>query len=471
MNIELIKNEFIKLKKEELQYLDNVAKISSNKTLSEREKLEIYRAVNHFEDQLIKIIKKLQSEIIKGRNLSENNFGLKDVIIEFDLSTDFLSSLKFPNEEYKKYTLNRLGIDSDTFKFKLAMSNIIHPHDWHWDTVLSIIQNNQTLKEKPIYIFCGYYDSYEDCYGPASLHSDGNIYGIYEHIYDSGQEEIPKKLMDDFEKDKLIIYSTKYVYPCEIREIFKEELLNTLNKSLNDCVIQTRNRIEKLNYIRSPEYKERVLLGKISELYKKVKGKLIKKEILYSGDFLAILSEIYKLPNGRVVKKEKIIKNNGKNSVIVIAITQDKKYIITFQNRIKDKQIAEFPSGYVEAGEEVIAAAKRELQEETGFISDDLFIVDEAYTSPGIDNSITYIVVANNCIKFDEKKIDGNELVSYGLFSEEELNYLISNNIMSGAINKLAYYNLISNVENCDFSRGNQRIYKKLRKKTNPFVN
>lgn len=61
--------------------------------------------------------------------------------------------------------------------------------------------------------------------------------------------------------------------------------------------------------------------------------------------------------------------------------------------------------------------------------------------------------------------------MSYGLFSEEELNYLISNNIMSGAINKLAYYNLISNVEDCDFSRGNQRIYKKLRKKTNPFVN
>ena len=37
MNCELIKNEFIKLKKEELNYIDNVAKTSSTKKLSEYE--------------------------------------------------------------------------------------------------------------------------------------------------------------------------------------------------------------------------------------------------------------------------------------------------------------------------------------------------------------------------------------------------------------------------------------------------
>ena len=74
-----------------------------------------------------------------------------------------------------------------------------------------------------------------------------------------------------------------------------------------------------------------------------------------------MLRETYKLPNGKVVNKEKIVKNNGKDSVIVIAINQDKEYIITFQNRIKDKLIAEFPAGYIEDGEDVIDDAKREL--------------------------------------------------------------------------------------------------------------
>ena len=222
-----------------------------------------------------------------------------------------------------------------------------------------------------------------------------------------------------------------------------------------------------MNYIRSPEYKEKILLDRINELYKKVKGKFIQKEVLYSGNFFQILRETYRLPNENIVSKEKIIKNAGKDSVIVIAITQDKEYIITIQNRINDKLIAEFPSGYIENNEDPIEAAKRELKEETGYISDDLFLVDEAYTFPGIDNSKTYIVIANNCIKTNEKNITGTELIDYGLFSEKELEYLINKNIINGAMNKLAYYNLINNVDDCNITyvNSNKKIYKKSREK------
>ena len=40
--------------------------------------------------------------------------------------------------------------------------------------------------------------------------------------------------------------SKRYVSSFEIRKIFEEELLNVKNKTLNDCVIQTKNRIEEL---------------------------------------------------------------------------------------------------------------------------------------------------------------------------------------------------------------------------------
>lgn len=326
------------------------------------------------------------------------------------------------------------------------------------------IQNNQQLIETPIYIFNGYYDYSEDCYGPCLGEPESYIYGRYENIYIKygGEQEIPKKEIDNFEKDKIIIHSKRYVKTFEIKKIFQEELLNIQNKTLNDCIIQTINRIEELNYTRSPEYKEKILLDRINELYKKVKGEFIQKEILYSGNFLQILKETYRLPNENIVEKEKVVKNKGKDSVIVIAITQDKEYIITFQNRIKDKIIAEFPAGYIENDENPLEAAKRELKEETSYISDDLFIVDEAYTSPGTDNSITYIIIANNCIKTDEKNVNGTELINYGLFSEKELEYLINKNIMNGAMNKLAYYNLINNVDDCHitYEKSNKKIYK-----------
>lgn len=475
MNYELIKNEFIELKKEELKYVDNVAKISSSRILTEYEKLEIYRKINDYQTRLYEILERLRKEVFKNEHISVDN--LKDVIIEFDVDKSFLSLAGIKNEEYKKHICrDYFGVDLDTSKFRLTLSTLMHTRNGYRAINPDMIQNNQKLIENTIYIFCGYYDSSEDCYGPCFGNPEDYIYGTYADIrdkYDDRQEEIPKKKINDFEKDKTIIHSKRYVHSREIRDIFEEELLNIQNKSLDDCVVATRKRIEELNYVRSPEYKEKVLLDKINELYQKVKGEFIQKEVLYNGGFLEILKETYKLPNEKTVEKEKVIKNGGKNSVIIIAITQDKEYIITFQNRIKDEKIAEFPSGYIENGEDQIEAARRELQEETGYVSDDLFIVDEAFTSPGIDNSITYIVIANNCIKTDEIKTNGTELVNYGLFSEVELKYLISNNIMNGAMNKLAYYNLVNNVDDCNviYSNSNKKIYKMQRKKTNPLYN
>lgn len=455
MNYEYLKKEFIKLKKEELIYIDNISKISSNKILPEYEKLEFYRGLNNYITKLDDLNEKLGKAATEDDTLKEN---FENLFIEFDLDKNYLSSLKYNRD----YVLACLGINIDTLKFKISLYNLAENHR---NIDLHLILNNQELIEKPIYVLKYYYDSTED--GMPFL---GPIFGVYKNIDNEYEVTIPEKVIKDFEDNNIIIHSTEHLSFLCVKNIFIKELLNKKNKTLNDCIIKTQKRVNELNYINSPEYKEKLLLDKINNLYKAVKGKFIKKELLYSGNFLSVLRETYKLPNKKIVKKEKVIKNDGKNSVIVIAITKDKKYIITFQNRIKDTTIAEFPAGYIENNEEPIEAAKRELLEETGYITDDLFIVDEAYTSPGIDNSITYIVIANNCSKTNKKSSNGTELVNYGLFTEFELNYLIIKNIMNGAMNKLAYYNLINNTINFNttYMNTNKTICKKLKEKINP---
>ena len=455
MNYEYLKKEFIKLKKEELIYIDNISKVSSNKILPEYEKLEFYRGLNNYITKLDDLIDKLGKAATEDDTLKGN---FENLFIEFDLDKNYLSSLKYNRD----YVLACLGINIDTLKFKISLYNLAENHR---NIDLHLILNNQELIEKPIYVLKYYYDSTED--GMPFL---GPIFGVYKNIDNEYEVTIPEKVIKDFEDNNIIIHSTEHLSFLCVKNIFIEELLNKKNKTLNDCIIKTQKRVNELNYINSPEYKEKLLLDKINNLYKAVKGKFIKKELLYSGDFLSVLRETYKLPNKKIVKKEKVIKNDGKNSVIVIAITKDRKYIITFQNRIKDTTIAEFPAGYIENNEEPIETAKRELLEETGYITDDLFIVDEAYTSPGIDNSITYIVIANNCSKTNKKSSNRTELVNYGLFTEFELNYLIIKNIMNGAMNKLAYYNLINNTINFNttYMNTNKTICKKLKEKINP---
>ena len=465
MNFELAKEEYIKLKKEKFNYIDNIYKKSSKKELSEYEKLEIYRSLKEYEFKLTEAIKRIKNEAFKIRGDLTTNCLLRNTIIEFDLEKSFLSSI---NPDKKKNIFDQLKIDNETFKFKSNLHYLFYYYNENMTRLDDIIQ-------KPIYVWSGYYDYSEDCIGPLFGDPKDYIHSIYRSVYDLHDcaIEIPNKEKDEFEKDKLIIHSTRYVNYFEIGRIFEEELLNTKNKSLNDCVTATNERIKNLNYTRTPEYKEKVLLDRINELYKNVKGEFIQSETLYNGKILSILRETYKLPNERIVNKEKVIKNNGKNAVIVIAITKDNKFLITFQNRIKDKLIAEFPAGYIEENEDVLEAAKRELQEETGYTSDNLFIVDSVYTSPGIDNSITYIVIANNSIKTCETKTDGTELVNYGLFSENELQYLIINNIMCGAINKLAFYSLVNNTDHCNiiYAKTDTTIYVRKKELKNPLDN
>ena len=430
MNIEKLKEEFIKLKKEELAYLDNIAKLGYQKTFSQEEKLNIYRRLKFYENENARFYKILSDILYKSK---EEN--MDKVLIEIKLKDDFFNKVSDIFNRHRYLILRRYNINLETNSYILTVKDIIDERytKYRYED-FDYLFNNQELFEKPIYIFT-YYDDHSDEYFLFDFTT-----GIYSDFVYGDRKEISVKEMENFEKGKIIMRVTSYVDEVEVSTIFREELLNENNKTLEDCANSTMIRVNKLNYLRSPEYKEKMLLEKITKLYDKVKGNLTKEEILYSGDFINLIREVYSLPNNRTITREKIVKNGGKDSVIIVATDSNGNYILTFQTRINDKIIAEFPSGYIENGEDVIEAAKRELKEETGYVSDIVTLLDEFYYSVGIDNSICYIVRMKNSVKaFD---VNSNENLTYGIFTEEELKYLLNNNIICGGLNKLAYYSL-----------------------------
>ena len=433
MNIEKLKKEFIKLKSGELAYLDNIAKLGYQKTFSQEEKLNIYRKLKFYENENAKFYKILSDILYESK---EQN--MDKVFIEIKLKDDFFNKVSDIFNRHRYLILRRYNINLETNSYILTVKDIIDERytKYRYED-FDYLFNNQELFEKPIYIFT-YYDDHSDEYFLFDFTT-----GIYSDFVYGDRKEISVKEMENFEKGKIIMRVTSYVDEVGVRTIFNEELLNENNKTLEDCANSTMIRVNELNYLRSPEYKEKMLLEKITKLYDKVKGNLTKEEILYSGDFINLIREVYSLPNNRTITREKIVKNGGKDSVIIVATDSNGNYILTFQTRINDKIIAEFPSGYIEDGEGVIEAAKRELKEETGYVSDIVTLLDEFYYSVGIDNSICYIVRMKNSVKaFD---VNSNENLTYGIFTEEELKYLLNNNIICGGLNKLAYYSLQNN--------------------------
>ena len=76
------------------------------------------------------------------------------------------------------------------------------------------------------------------------------------------------------------------------------------------------------------------LLKRIDNLITKTKANFISTETLYEGKFIKLISEKYSLPNNKILYREKIEKNNNKESVIIVSITSDNKFILVVQNRV-----------------------------------------------------------------------------------------------------------------------------------------
>ncbi|HEY0062275.1 MAG TPA: NUDIX hydrolase [Telluria sp.] len=88
-------------------------------------------------------------------------------------------------------------------------------------------------------------------------------------------------------------------------------------------------------------------------------------ELAYDGGFLKVTRDRVKLPNDAVTYRE-YIKHPG--AVVILPVFDDGRVLLERQFRYPlDRVFIEFPAGKIDPGEDTLACAKRELQEETGY--------------------------------------------------------------------------------------------------------
>lgn len=118
---------------------------------------------------------------------------------------------------------------------------------------------------------------------------------------------------------------------------------------------------------------------------------------VYEGRLVNLRVDTVRLENGRLTRRE-IVEHPG--AVAVVALDEDDNVILVRQFRKgAERRLLEIPAGTLEAGEEPITCARRELIEETGYRAECLEQIGGLYTSPGFCTEYIHLYLATGLQK------------------------------------------------------------------------
>lgn len=153
-----------------------------------------------------------------------------------------------------------------------------------------------------------------------------------------------------------------------------------------------------------------------------------KSEEIFNGQILHLFKDTIELPNGKEATRE-VIRHVG--AVAVVPVTDDGKVIVEEQFRYPlGRVITEIPAGKLDSlTEDRLDAAKRELEEETGYTADKWVDLGVYYPSAAYcDEKITLYLAMG--LHAGERKLDEDEFLNVREVPLEEL----VENIMQGKI-------------------------------------
>ncbi|MGZ4106538.1 MAG: NUDIX hydrolase, partial [Tumebacillaceae bacterium] len=128
-------------------------------------------------------------------------------------------------------------------------------------------------------------------------------------------------------------------------------------------------------------------------------------------------------PNGNQSTREVVL---HPGAVTVLAITEDDKVLLVRQYRNPcDTVLIEAPAGKLEKNEDPLEAAKRELEEETGYTANKWQHLSSFYTSPGFSNEILHAYVATELTK-TAQNLDNDEFLDLIAVTADEVQEMLN---------------------------------------------
>ncbi len=121
--------------------------------------------------------------------------------------------------------------------------------------------------------------------------------------------------------------------------------------------------------------------------------KTLNSEQIFNGKVVKVFRDDVEVSNGHKSFRE-VVRHNG--GVVILAFKENKILMVRQFRYPMREVLLELPAGKLEKGEDPFLAAKRELEEETGYQANKWTDLGYVYTSPGYSDEKLYLYKAEN---------------------------------------------------------------------------
>ena len=153
--------------------------------------------------------------------------------------------------------------------------------------------------------------------------------------------------------------------------------------------------------------------------YDVLKEEQIDSQEIYHGVVCHLYKDRVKLGNGSESVREVL---RDCRAVCVLPLDRDGMVTMVSQYRYAhSKVLLEIPAGKLDAGEDFLDAAKRELMEETGIVARKYTFLGEIYTTPAFVDEVIYMYLATELEEGGEQHLDEDEFLNVEKISLDTL--------------------------------------------------
>ena len=152
--------------------------------------------------------------------------------------------------------------------------------------------------------------------------------------------------------------------------------------------------------------------------------KRLSRELQCEGFITKYYKDTVKLPNGKTAIYD-FVGHNG--AAAAVAVLDDGRLLMVSQYRnALERETIEIPAGCRDSlTEDTLISATRELEEETGYTSDDISFLLSLRTTVAFCDEFIDVYLAKNLVKKGEQQLDQAESIDVEIYTLDELCQMI----------------------------------------------